>query len=337
MSLLSPASLEQLRGRTNLLAFSAGVDSSALFFLLLEAQIDFDIALVNYRTRTDSHKEAAHAQSMAEKYGKACYIREVSLPKPNFEHEARKARYTFFKEIIRRHGYDNLLTAHHLGDRLEWFLMQLTKGAGLVEMLGFEEIEPREGYTLVRPLIGSDKADLKRWLDARGLPYFEDVSNLDESIRRNYFRKSFATPLLERYRSGIAKSFDYLEKDKKALFSLDIVERHESFYLLRKSSDTTRTLRQIDRVLKQEGYLMSAAQREEIVRQGESVIANRFVVALTEERIYIAPYRRTPMPKPFKEACRKAGIPAKIRPYLFETGYPVKVRKPSSASGPEAL
>lgn len=337
MSLLSPASLEQLKGRKNLLAFSAGVDSSALFFLLLEAQIDFDIALVNYRTRTDSDKEAAHAEALASKYGKACYIKEISLPRTNFEHEARKVRYAFFEEIIHKQGYDNLLTAHHLGDRLEWFLMQLTKGAGLVEMLGFEETEPREGYTIVRPLIGCDKTDLKSWLDAHGLPYFEDVSNIDESIKRNRFRKRFATPLLKAYRSGIAKSFAYLEKDKKALFTLDIVERYRSFYLLRKHHDQTRNLRQIDRVLKQEGYLISAAQREEIMRQGVSVIAGRFVVALTAEKIYIAPYLRRPMPKPFKEACRKAGIPAKIRPYLFASGYPLKASKPPAASGPAAL
>ena len=49
--------IENLKNKKNLLAFSAGVDSSALFFLLLEHGIKFDIALVNYGTRETSDKE----------------------------------------------------------------------------------------------------------------------------------------------------------------------------------------------------------------------------------------------------------------------------------------
>ncbi len=337
MSLLSPASLEYLRGAGNLLAFSAGVDSSALFFLLTEAGIDFDIALVNYRTRDTSDAEAEHASRLAQRYGKKCYITTAELPTANFEHEARKVRYAFFEEIIRNEGYQNLITAHHLNDRLEWFLMQLTRGAGLAEMLGFEEIETREGYSLIRPLIRTDKARLRAYLKEHKLPFFEDRSNHDETITRNYFRSRFANPLIEAYKEGIVKSFDYLERDKKALFDLSVRERHRSFWLLQSSGDNIRDIRQIDHVLKREGYLMSAAQREEALRTKDCVVGRRFAVVFRSGKIYIAPYRKTVMPKAFKEACRLADIPPKIRSYLFETGYPLSEKKRPSASGPEAL
>ena len=62
-----------LTEKKNLLAFSAGVDSSALLFLLLEHHIPFDIALVNYGTRESSDLEEAHAKKLAEKYGFKCY------------------------------------------------------------------------------------------------------------------------------------------------------------------------------------------------------------------------------------------------------------------------
>lgn len=39
------------------------------------------------------------------------------------------------------HGYENLILAHQLNDRLEWLLMQLTKGCGLNSLLGFRSIE----------------------------------------------------------------------------------------------------------------------------------------------------------------------------------------------------
>ncbi|HOI83572.1 MAG TPA: tRNA lysidine(34) synthetase TilS, partial [Campylobacterales bacterium] len=38
--MLEGVSLEALKGKKNLLAFSGGVDSTALFFLLMEADIE---------------------------------------------------------------------------------------------------------------------------------------------------------------------------------------------------------------------------------------------------------------------------------------------------------
>jgi tRNA(Ile)-lysidine synthase len=316
LSLLSSKSLKELRQTKNLLAFSAGIDSSALFFLLLEAKIDFDIALVNYHTRESSSKEARHARELARKYGKKCYIKEVLLTPANFEHQARQVRYAFFEEMIQKHHYDHLITAHHLNDRLEWFLMQLTKGAGLVEMLGFEEIEAREGYTLIRPLIHTQKEQLLHYLQQHNLPYFVDESNNNEKYRRNYFRKHFSDPMIKEFHNGIAKSFDYLQKDKRSLFALHVIVKKEAFTLLQSRGDIIYDLRQIDKVLKQMGYILSSAQKEEIAKKRDVVISDRFAVVLHETKIYIAPYLRRVMDKSFKEACRKAKIPAKIRPYL---------------------
>ena len=319
--LLSSRSPELLRNQKNLLAFSAGIDSTALFFLLMEANIDFDIALINYHTRESSSKEALYARELADRYNKKCYIKEVLLEPRNFEHEARQIRYTFFEEIIRHHHYDNLLTAHHLNDRLEWFLMQLTKGAGLVEMLGFDEVEKRKGYLLIRPLIYTDKLSLKKYLDFHHIKYFIDESNFDEKYKRNYFRKHFATPLIKKYKTGIRKSFQYLQKDKEALFDIDILQQIKDMYILQSSGDLNRDIRQIDKIIKQMGYILSSAQKEEIVDKKEVVIADRFVICLQEKRIFISPFIKTVMPKPYKELCRKAKIPAKIRPYLYTIGY----------------
>ena len=70
----------------NLLAFSAGVDSTALFFLLLEQNIPFDIAIVNYNVRVQSKEELAYAKELATKYNKQIFIKEVTLENlSNFE------------------------------------------------------------------------------------------------------------------------------------------------------------------------------------------------------------------------------------------------------------
>ena len=151
--MLHPSTLPLLQEGKNLLAFSGGVDSSALFFLLQQSNIDFDIAIVNYQTREQSLKEVAYARSLAEVFEKTCYVLETKLSEQNFEATARKTRYDFFASLIKDHGYNNLITAHQLDDRLEWLLMQLSKGAGLYELLGMQTIEKKDKYTLVRPLL----------------------------------------------------------------------------------------------------------------------------------------------------------------------------------------
>ncbi|MFK5937771.1 MAG: ATP-binding protein, partial [Sulfurimonas sp.] len=63
--MLKKTTLETLASSKNLLAFSAGGDSTALLFLLLENNIAFDIAIVDYGLRLQSKEEVSYAQSLA--------------------------------------------------------------------------------------------------------------------------------------------------------------------------------------------------------------------------------------------------------------------------------
>lgn len=317
--MLNREALPLLREGTNLLAFSGGVDSSALFFLLLQENIPFDIAIVNYQTRENSVAEAAYAEALAERFGKACFVLETEPAAQNFEAAARRVRYDFFERLIREHGYTNLLTAHQLDDRLEWLLMQLSKGAGLYELLGMQPVEQRDNYRLIRPLLETPKTALKTFLDENGIRYFEDESNSDERYRRNFFRHNISSPLLEKYGSGIKKSFTYLIEDLNELHqhSLDVKKLKELYYFERPAS-RRRALITIDRLLKEQGFLMRQGDREALKSHDEHVVGRRFSVTFHPEYCFIAPYITADMPKPFKERCRLLKIPAKLRPYLFD-------------------
>lgn len=299
------------------MAFSGGVDSSALFFLLLEEGIAFDIAIVNYNTRAQSAKEVSFAQTLCSTYGKKCFIHSVTLESANFEHHARQIRYDFFEQIITEYRYTTLLTAHHLNDRLEWFLMQLGRGSGLIEMLGMRECEPRQHYTLVRPLLHVSKASLLGFLKNNEIQYFIDESNEMLTYLRNKIRKYHATPLLEAYEEGICKSFAYLEEDAKRLLPTH-TKRIQDIFIISKDSDDLINIRQIDKAVKLLGILISHDTREEILRTRDCVVGGKIAVCFGKESIFVAPFKEAVMDKKFKELCRIQKIPPKIRPYMYK-------------------
>lgn len=310
--------VSHLKSKKNLLAFSAGVDSSALFFLLLEHHIKFDIAIVNYGTRVNSDKEEAHAKALAKKYKLFCHSIKAPRFDTHFEKKARDFRYEFFESLISIEGYDTLLTAHQLNDQLEWLLMRFTKGAGTSELIGLETVSQRENYTLIRPLLEYSKEELLSYLNYNNYLYFLDESNSDETYERNAFRKYFSDPLIEKYKEGIKRSFTYLAKDKADLEKGFQIEYTEKKLRVIKLDNFRNKTKATDMALKKLGYLLSASQRQEIEKENSLVIGGVWAVEIKNDLLYISPYLTTEMPKKFKESCRVAKIPSKIRPYIFK-------------------
>ncbi|MBE0515674.1 tRNA lysidine(34) synthetase TilS [Sulfurimonas sp.] len=318
--MLKDKTLLNLKDKKNLLAFSGGADSTALFFLLLKHNIPFDIAIVDYGIREQSKEEVAYARELSQTHNLRCHIFKAPKIEQNFEAKAREIRYAFFEELIKEHGYENLLTAHHLGDRFEWMLMQFCKGAGCAEIAGMRSIQNREFYKLVRPLLHLDKKELLAYLHANEKEYFEDESNLDEDIKRNSFRHNYSMPLLEKYLSGIKKSFDYIDEDRAELIEeIEIKSINELAYF--KSSKNQRTdIFVIDKYLKSKLYILSANERELLKSQKTLVVGRKFVVNQDKDFVFIAPYitNESPMSSEFKEACRILKIEPKLRPYLHK-------------------
>ncbi|MEV9528735.1 tRNA lysidine(34) synthetase TilS [Aliarcobacter butzleri] len=303
----------------NLLAFSAGVDSSALFFLLLKQNIAFDIAIVNYNVRVQSKDEVSYAKELALKYNKQIFIKEVKLETTsNFEKMARDIRYKFFEEIIDENSYEILITAHQLNDKLEWFLMQLTKGAGLIELIGFNEFEQKENYKIYKPLLDITKKELEEFLQKEDIKYFIDNSNFDEKYKRNYFRHNFSDKLLNDYSNGIKKSFKYLQDDINSLnIEITPIKNFNELEIYQNQNDNNLNIRIIDNSLKKRGFLLSSAQRKEILKQKEITISHKINISIKEDFIWICPNISSIMDKKFKEMCRINKIPKNIRNYIY--------------------
>lgn len=302
----------------NLLAFSAGIDSSALFFLLKEHNIAFDIAIVDYAQREQSKQEIDYALNLSKKYNKQCFIKKFPKELSFNENSAREFRYEFFDSLVEQYNYKTLLTAHQLNDKLEWFLMQLTRGAGLKELLGMQELTERKNYQLYKPLLNYSKEYLLQYLQKNRYQYFEDSSNKDESYLRNHFRHNFSDPLIKKYQEGISNSFQYLHNDLQSLLKDTKPKKYKELLIYHFDGDLNIAIKLIDEDLKKRGVLLSRNTRDEIITKKQVVVSHKFSVAIEGNIIFIAPYiKDTSMDKKFKENCRVKKIPSNIRGYLY--------------------
>jgi len=308
--------IDFIKTKKNLLAFSAGVDSSALFFILLNNNIEFDIIIVDYNQREQSKQEIQYAKDLSKKYNKKCFTTLYTNDKFS-EKDARDFRYSYFEKIIQKYNYEAIITAHQLNDKFEWFLMQLSKGAGVVELIGLKKITYRTDYILYRPLLDITKDTLIKYLQENNIKYFIDSSNSDPKYKRNYFRKEFSDKFIKEYQDGILKSMNYLQNDIDTLNSLyDIFEYKQLSIAKFKICDDNLIIKFIDRRLKEYGIIISKSTRDEILKQKEIIISNKISVSIIKNLVWISLYEKNSMNKKFKDFCRINKIPKNNRFYL---------------------
>lgn len=325
--LLDSSTMPYLRSAKNLLGFSGGVDSSALFFLLQYKEIDFDVCMVDYQIRSQSYLEGAYARWLCQKYNKRFFFKRSPRIYRNFESRAREVRFNFFEEIISENGYENLILAHQLNDRLEWFLMQFLRGGGLRSLLGFDAIEERNSkkinYRIIRPMWESNKQEILKFLKENQIHFFQDESNLDARFFRNFIRKNYATPLLS-IPNGIKNTFRYLRKEKLSLYHNFKINNIGGVRIIPRSKEENTNIYRVDHVLKIMGYVMSSKQRKQIQKNTFDGVLHRFFITCNEDWIFIAQRLEgdlipsLKLDKKFKNFCRKNQIPPRIRIFFYQ-------------------
>lgn len=292
------------------------MDSTALYYLLKEAKISFDIAIVDYKIRKQSSLEISRARQLAFFDNKKCFVYEAPKIEQNFEANARKMRYDFFNTLIREYGYKNLILAHQLDDLLEWFMMQFAKGTDVLNTL-IPSLTKRnyqdKNYYIVRPLLYIKKSNLIKYLEKNTSFYFEDFSNNYLFYKRNYFRKNFTQKFLEEFHSGISFSLRLLAKNRAEEELEDL-----GGYFCFESGKNDLIL--LDKASKNLDYLLSKRQKfqlQNLLKKEEfsCVFGDKIVIEKSNNKLYIFPNLRDKiiLSKNEKEFFRKAKIPKRFR------------------------
>lgn len=177
-------------------AVSGGVDSLALTFLLhefcLKNKIKLHAITIDHKMRKTSSTEALQLNKLLKKHKinhQILALNAQDLPKSNIEAKLREARYSRLSEFCLSSKVDNLFLGHHQGDAAENFLIRLFRGSGLDGLSVVQEIVQFKNLQLCRPLLNTKKDDLKNYLEAKKIKWFEDETNADEKFLRNKIRK----------------------------------------------------------------------------------------------------------------------------------------------------
>ena len=183
-----------------LVAVSGGRDSMVLAEKVRRSDGPFAVAHCNFRLRgADSDADEALVREWASKYGVKCHVRAfdteafAAAKGISIEMAARQLRYRWFGGLCREYGYEAVLTAHHAGDNAETFFLNLLRGSGIKGLCGMHEegFLPDPDYAdipLRRPLLHTTRAEIDALVAEWGLPYREDRTNAENTVKRNKLR-----------------------------------------------------------------------------------------------------------------------------------------------------
>jgi len=195
-----------------LVALSGGADSTALLHALYEQRDELGIELaaahLNHTLRgTESDADAAWCAALAgsleiefrcEKIDVGAIAEESGA---NLEEKARECRYAFLERAADELGAARIAIAHTADDQVETVLLRLLRGAGRSGLGGMRPLRGR----IIRPMLGTKRADVLAYLESRKLPYREDSSNRDERFSRVFLRKR-VMPLLRQLNPSLERT-----------------------------------------------------------------------------------------------------------------------------------
>ncbi len=157
-----------------------------------KASVHLQAATVDHGLRSGSAEEAECVAQVAS---------ELSLPHAvltwrgwdgsgNLQEAAREARRRLLSEWAKQEKLSAVLLGHTLDDQAETFLLRLGRGSGVDGLAAMAVLSETDEVHWLRPLLKVSRAELRDWLQARGIVWNEDPYNDDDTFARVRLRKA---------------------------------------------------------------------------------------------------------------------------------------------------
>ena len=295
-------SLERLladyRNAKFLLAISGGVDSMVLLHLFKSSNFKFEVAHINYQLRgIDSDKDQELVEQICQHNNIPFHLYLVSekdsKPKNSIQEWARIIRYDFFRQIQQERKIEFVVTAHHLNDQLETFLIHLSKASGIKGLSGI----PSNDNHILRPLLNFSKTEIYDFAKEERIEFREDLSNQKNDYLRNKIRNEIVPKLLEvnhSFLENFGKSIFYLKQTERFVdeqiseIEKEIIVKEEDSILINKDRFLNQTHFVQFEILRKYGF----TEVEEIAKikkakTGKKFISSEFQLTIDREILII--------------------------------------------------
>ena len=188
---------------------SGGADSMLLLFLLIalrdRGMAEPEVIHINHGWRGDeSDADERFVRGFCESNRIPCHVYRLPEGSAHDENSARDFRRKCFAECAAALSIGTVALAHHQDDQAETFLMHLLRGAGPD---GLEAMRPETNLgsvTVIRPMLGISKAEIRGFLSEAGIRWREDITNARPVYLRNRIRLRLL-PQMEDMAPGCAK------------------------------------------------------------------------------------------------------------------------------------
>jgi tRNA(Ile)-lysidine synthase len=200
------------RGQTVLVAVSGGLDSMTLLQILraLSARHRWKLAVAHFNHQlrgrsSDADEKLVRQTAAALKLPLVAARADVrgfaEKSRLSIEMAARKLRHEFLVRAAREWNISVVALAHHADDQVELFFLRAVRGAGGEGLAGMKWRWPSpvdKNITLIRPLLGTIKAELHEFAHENKIRFREDATNAGLDLARNRVRNELL-PLLRRH------------------------------------------------------------------------------------------------------------------------------------------
>ena len=238
-----------------LIALSGGPDSVCLLNILynLKGELDIEIgaAHLNHMLRDEeAFQDEEYVKNLCKSFNIPCFVKRVDINKYSKENKmssemaGRDARYNFFDEVIKEHGYNKIATAHNANDQAETILFRLMRGTGIEGLCGIKVSRDK----IIRPILCLSRKEVEEYIEVTNLKPRIDKTNFEKIYNRNKIRLDILPYIKENFNEDIIQTLnrmsvllqkdnEFIEKSARSFYEKYCVEQQDYFIIKKKMFD----------------------------------------------------------------------------------------------------
>ena len=265
------------KGTCLLIAVSGGQDSMALMTLINDIKDQHDWKINVWHGDHKWHSDSTHYANKLKHYcknkGIPFYFDTANGKEITSEESARNWRYdklgkTIEKLVSKENTISNwqILTGHTSTDNTETFILNLARGSNYAGLSGIPRKRVLNNkYSLGRPILIFNRKETNTICQEMQIPFWEDPTNRDLSIKRNLIRHTIL-PHLENIYPGCTKRINHFIRKMN---NYSIEQADLSKLALKACKNNTGIKREVlnNLSLEARGTIMHALMKENAIKQ----------------------------------------------------------------------